>query len=90
MGAIQVMSISDIVTIPLRAPVMFFFNIMIIFFDPTKILLSAFVYLGAFIILAAYLATKGITNLPKRIILFIVIGFLIYVVATTPLISPFS
>ena len=88
-AAIQVMSISQIITIPLRMPVIFFFDAVIIFFEPTRVLLSAFVYLGVFIIIAAYLATKGITNLPKRIILFLIIGFLIYVAAITPLIQPF-
>lgn len=89
-AAIQVMSISDIVTIPLRVPIIFFFDMVIIFLEPTRVLLLALTYLSAFIAIAAYLATKGITNLSKRIVLSLIFGFLIYVAAITPLISPFS
>jgi hypothetical protein len=48
-------------------------------------LLTAF-FLTIFIFSATYLATKGIENLAKRIVLFFIIGFLIFISAITPLI----
>ena len=61
-------------------------NIILLFVDPTQSpLLTTFLYSNIFIIIAAYLTTKGITNLPKRIILFLIIAFLICATAATPL-----
>jgi hypothetical protein len=65
-------------------------NIILLFVDPIKSpLLITFLYSNIFIIIATYLATKGITNLPKRIILFIIIVFLICATAATPLLMNF-
>ncbi|MCK5123510.1 MAG: hypothetical protein KAQ87_05200 [Candidatus Pacebacteria bacterium] len=48
--------------------------------------LVAFVYLNVFIVIAAYLTTKGIKNPKTKVILFFLIGFLIHITATIPLI----
>ena len=86
-GAFQTKSISDIIVMPLMIPVIFLFGIIWTFEYPSQSpLLITFLYSNIFIIIAAYLATKGITNLFKRIILFLIIAFLICATAATPLI----
>jgi len=86
-GTIQTKSISDIIITPLIVPAVFLFGIIWSFEYPSQSpLLITFLYSNIFIIIAAYLATKGITNLPKRIILFLIIAFLICATAATPLI----
>lgn len=68
-------------------PIWMFFGTIIQFGDFLKSFsLIAFIYLNVFIIIAAYLTTKGIKNLKTRIILFLLIGFLIHITATIPLI----
>ena len=80
-------SLSCFLWLPLAPLITFLFGIIGIFEYPTQMpLLSTFLYSNIFIIIAAYLATKGITNLPKRIILFLIIAFLICTTAATPLI----
>ncbi len=54
--------------------------------DPSTSLLSPFIYSGIFIAIAAYLATKGITNLRKRIIFSFLTGLFIYMFAIFPFI----
>lgn len=49
-------------------------------------LLSTFLFLSIFIAGAVYFVTKGIENLTKKIVLFFIIGFLIFISAITPLI----
>ena len=80
-------SIPCIIAIPLKVPVLFFLGIIWIFQNPTQSpLLMVLLYSGAFIVVASYLATKGITNLRKRIVASFLIGFLIYMVASIPLV----
>ena len=62
-------------------PIWMFFGIIVQFIEyPLKLL--TFLCSNIFIVMtAAYLTTKGIANLPKRIILFLIIGFLISIAA---------
>ena len=78
---------SDIYKVIFLPIIIFLFSIIWSFEYPSQSpLLITFLYSNIFIIIAAYLATKGITNLPKRIILFLIIAFLICATAATPLI----
>ncbi len=78
---------SCIVWLPLMPFMTIFLDIIWSFEYPSQSpLLITFLYSNIFIIIAAYLATKGIANLPKRIILFFIIAFLICATAATPLI----
>ena len=77
---------SDIYKVIFLPIIIFLFSIIWSFEYPSQSpLLITFLYSNIFIIIAAYLATKGITNLPKRIILFLIIAFLICATAATPL-----
>ena len=70
--------------------IVFPFNIILLLVNPTQSpLLTTFLYSNIFIIIVAYLATKEIVNLPKRIILFLIIAFLICATAATPLFVKF-
>jgi hypothetical protein len=70
---------------PIIAPI---FSAIFLLANPIKSpLLTTLLYSIIFIAITSYLATKGITNSLKRIILFLVIGFLVYIIAVTPLIT---
>ena len=70
---------------PIIAPI---FSVIFLLANPIKSpLLMTLLCSIISIAITSYLTTKGITNLSKRIILFFIIGFLVYIIAVTPLIT---
>ncbi len=68
---------------------LYFLGITVMLFDPTVSLFSPLIYSGIFIVIIAYLATKGITNLRRRIISSFLIGLFIYMIAIFPFIMSY-
>jgi hypothetical protein len=65
----------------------FFYSIAMLFLDPLQSFpLTVFVYSNIFVVTAGYLATKRITNLPKRITSFFFIELLICIAAAASLV----
>lgn len=87
---------TSFILIPLFPIYMFLVGVFLFFMGPLQLqnhlqspLLIVFLYLNIFVLVAAYFATKGIADLLKRIILFLIIGFLICITTVTLLIPSF-